>query len=333
MTVTTSTSSGISQRTNVYAEREMLKHAGPTMILDKTAKAKQMPKNKSTTIKFRRPKVFTAADTPLVEGVTPTATAFQYEDVSATLQQYGQVVIVTDVIEDTHEDPVLNDATLQAGENIGRTLESLNYGVVKAGTNVFYTNGSTRGGVNTALSLAKQRAVTRSLAAQKAMKITRILAPSTGYETRAVEASYLAMAHTDAENDIRNLTGFTPVAEYGQRKPICEEECGSCESVRYILSPDLGPFQAAGSATLNSMIADDSTNVDVYPYLYFGREAWGTVALRGMGSVEPSIIPPNQKTKDDPLGQRGYIGWKTWHTSVVLNENWMARLEGGCTDL
>jgi len=57
MTVTTSTSSGISQRTNVYAEREMLKHAGPTMILDKTAKAKQMPKNKSTTIKFRRPKV------------------------------------------------------------------------------------------------------------------------------------------------------------------------------------------------------------------------------------------------------------------------------------
>jgi len=56
MTVTTSTSSGISQRTNVYAEREMLKHAGPTMILDKTAKAKQMPKNKSTTIKFRRPR-------------------------------------------------------------------------------------------------------------------------------------------------------------------------------------------------------------------------------------------------------------------------------------
>lgn len=333
MTVNTSTASGISQRTNVYAEREMLKHAGPTMILDKTAMPKRMPKNKSTTIKFRRPVVFTAVDTPLQEGVTPSGTAFSYEDVSATLQQYGQVVIVTDVIEDTHEDPVLNDATVQCGENIGRTLEALNYGVVKAGTNVFYANGSARASVNTALSLTKQRAVTRSLAAQKAMKITRILAPSTGYETRAVEAGYLAMCHTDAESDVRNLPGFTPVAEYGSRKPICEEELGTCESVRYILSPDLGPIQAGGSTTINGMVADDSTNVDVYPYLYFGREAWGTVALRGMGAVEPSIIPANQKTKDDPLGQRGYVGWKTYHTSVILNENWMARLEAGCTDL
>jgi N4-gp56 family major capsid protein len=333
MTVTTSTSSGISQRTNVYAERQMLKHAGPTMILDKTAMAKQMPRNKSLTMKFRRPIVFTEADTPLVEGVTPSATAFSYEDVSVTLKQYGQVVIVTDVIEDTHEDPVLNDATLQCGENIGRTLEALNYGVVKAGTSVFYANGASRAAVNTALSLTKQRAVTRNLAAQKAMKITKILAPSTNYETRAVEASYLAMAHTDCESDIRNMPRFVPVAEYGSRKPVCMEECGSVEDVRYILSADLGPFQAAGSATLNGMVADDSTNVDVYPYLYFGREAWGTVALRGKGAVEPSIIPASQKTKDDPLGQRGYVGWKTYHAAVVLNENWQARLEAGVTAL
>lgn len=333
MATTTSTSSGISQRTNVYAERQMLKHAGPTMVLDKTAMAKQMPKNSSLTVKFRRPVVFSEVDTPLVEGVTPTATAFSYEDVTATLKQYGMVVIVTDVIEDTHEDPVLNDATLQAGENIGRTMEALNYGVVKAGTNVHYANGASRAAVNTAITLNKQRAVTRSLKAQKAMKITRILAPSTGYETRAIEASYLAMVHTDLEPDIRNLTGFVPVAEYGQRRPVCDEEVGSVEDVRYVLSPDLDPFQAAGSGTLNGMIADDATNVDVYPTLFFGRESWGTVALRGQGAVSPTIIPASQKTKDDPLGQRGYVGWKAWHTAVILNENWMARLESGATDL
>ncbi len=333
MTLNLSTDSGLSNRTTVYAEREMLRHAGPVMILDKTAHMKQMPKNKGLTVKFRRPQVFSAADTPLVEGVTPSGTTFAYEDVSATLQQFGQVVYTTDVIEDTNEDPVLNDMTVQCGENIGRTLEKLNYGVVKGGTNVFYMNGSARSDVNTALSLTKQRAVVRGLNAQKAMRITRILAPSTGYETRAVEASYLAMCHTDAESDIRNLTGFTPVAEYGSRKPVCEEELGTCEGVRYILSPDLDPFQAAGSATINGMVADDATNVDVYPYLFFGKDAWGTVALRGMGAVEPSIIPANKKTKDDPLGQRGVVGWKTYHTSVILNENWMARLESGVTAL
>lgn len=332
MTVTRSNAADISQRTNVYAATEMLSHAIPVMVLEKLGQSKPMPKNKSSTIKFRRPKVFTAATTPLVEGVTPDSTAFGYEDVSATLAQYGQVVTITDVIEDTHEDPVLNDAAQQCGENIGRTMEQLIYGVVKAGTNVVYGNGSSRGDVNTAISLNKQRAVTRALKAQKAMKITKILSPSPNYETRAIEASYVAVAHTDVEADIRGMTGFVPVAEYGQRQPICAEEIGSVEDCRYILSPDLEPFAGAGSSTANGMIVTGS-NVDVYPVLYFGKEAFGTVPLRGYGSVEPSIIPASTKTKDDPLGQRGYVGWKTYFTSVILNELWMCRLEVGATNL
>ncbi|MCH9001732.1 MAG: N4-gp56 family major capsid protein [Planctomycetes bacterium] len=121
MTTTRYTDAGVSPRTNVYAERQMLKHAMPVRILDKFGQLRPMPKNKTQTIKFRRPKIFTAATTPLVEGVTPSATQFAYEDVQATIKQYGQVVEITDVIEDTHEDPVLNDATVQAGENIGRS--------------------------------------------------------------------------------------------------------------------------------------------------------------------------------------------------------------------
>jgi len=332
--VTKSGDAGISQRTNVYAERQMLKHAGPIMVLDKAGPLiKQMPANKGTTIKFRRPVVFTPVTVPMQEGVTPSTTSFQYQDVTAALKQYGMVVGITDVIEDTHEDPVLNDATLQSGENIGRTMEALNYAIVRGGTNVFYGNGASRAGVNTAITKAKQRAVTRALKAQKAMKITRVLSASPGYETRAVEASYIAITHTDVESDIREMVGFTPVAEYGTMRPICEDEIGSVEDVRYILSPDLSPFLAAGSATLNSMTAADSTNVDVYPVLFFGKEAWGTVALRGQGAVSPSIIPVGQKTKDDPLGQRGYVGWKSWHVAVRLNEAWMARLEVGVTAL
>lgn len=333
MSMTTSTSSGISQRTNVWAEREMLKHAAPVTVLDKFALTKRMPKNKSTMIKMRRPVVFTASTTPLVEGVTPNTTAFAYEDVSVELKQYGMVVGITDVIEDTHEDPVLQDATMQAGENIGRTTEALTWGVVRGGTNVFYANGTTRGGLNTPISLAKQRAVTRALKAQKASKITRMLSASPGYETRAVEAAYVAVAHTDLEADIRGLAGFTPVAEYGQRQPVCEEEIGSVEDVRYVLSPDLDAILGAGSSTLNGMVAQDSTNTDVYPVIYMGKDAFGAVAIRGQGAVAPSIIPANQKTKDDPLGQRGYVGWKTWFAAVRLNELWMARLEVCATEL
>ncbi|WP_422028165.1 N4-gp56 family major capsid protein [Roseovarius sp.] len=333
MTITKSTDTNISQRTNVWAAREMLKFAGATTVLDKFGVAKRMPKNSSTSVKFRRPKVFTEVTAPLVEGVTPNTTAFEYEDVSAELKQYGMVVGITDVIEDTHEDPVLQDATVQAGENIGRTIEALCYAKLKAGSNVFYANGTSRSDVSTPITLNKQRAVTRALKAQKAMKITRMLSPSPGYETRAIEASYIGVAHTDLEADLRGLAGFVPVAEYGQRKPVCEEEIGSVEDVRYILSPDLDPVLASGSGTLNGMVSAGGSNVDVYPVLYFGKEAYGNVALRGQGAVAPSIIPVGQKTKDDPLGQRGYVGWKTWFVCVRLNENWMARLDVAVTDL
>ena len=333
---TKSTDGGISQRTNTYAERTMLKHAGPVTVLDKLGMTKPMPKNKGVSIKFRRPRVFSAATAPLTEGVTPTATQFSYDDVEATLRQYGQVVEVTDVIEDTHEDPVINDASMQAGENIARTIEALTYGVVKAGTNVFYANGAARNAVNTPISLAKQRAVVRALLAQKAMPITRILDGSVNYATMPVEAAWVAVAHTDLDNDIRDLPGFIPVASYGKRQTISDYECGSCENVRYVLSPDLSPWDdvgAAKGASGTDMVSTTGTSADVYPVMYFGKEAFGCVPLRGQGAVEPSIIQPGSKTKDDPLGQRGYIGWKTWFTCKVLNQLWMARLECAATDL
>lgn len=336
MTATKYTDAGVSPRTNVYAERQMLKHAGPVRILDKFGLTKPMPKNKTQTIKFRRPKVFTAATTPLVEGVTPSATQFKYEDVSVSLKQYGEVVEITDVIEDTHEDPVLNDATMQAGENIGRTMEALDWGVLRAGTNVFYANGAARTSVNTPISLAKQRAVIRALKAQKAMKITRVLSASVNYGTKAVEAAYIAVHHTDVEQDIRELAGFTPVAEYGSRKPINEYELGSVEDVRYICSPDLEPFADGGGAYAGSgtnMVTTSGTSADVYPVLFMGKESYGIVPLRGQGAVSPSILRPGVKSKSDPLGQRGYIGWKAWHASLILNQVWMARLEVAVTAL
>lgn len=331
--VTTSTSPGISQRTNVYAERQMLKHAGPVRVLEKTGPlTKTMPKNKSTTIKFRRPVPFEAALTPLQEGVTPSPNGFRYEDVTANLEQYGDVSVVTDVIEDTHEDPVLQDMAVQHGENIGRTMEALDYAVVRGGTNVFYANGSQRTDVNTPVSLSKLRAVSRGLKAQKAMKITQKLDSGPDYATFPIEGSYVIVGHTDLESDIRNLPGFKNVAEYASRKAISEYEIGSCEDFRFILSPDLDPF-ADGGAAKGTMVSTTGTSADVYPMLAFGKEAWGQVALRGQGAIAASIIPVGQKTKDDPLAQRGYVGWKGWHCAVILNQLWMARLEVACTAL
>lgn len=326
----------INQRTAAWAASEMLKHAEPVLVLQKFGMTKPMPKNKADTVKFRRPIPFGAATTPLVEGVTPSAQKMSYEDVTATLKQYGKPIEITDVVDDLAEDPVLKDASQLAGEQAALTTEMITYGVIKAGTSVFYANGASRAAVNTPISLSKQRAVTRFLKAQKAMKITSVLDGSPNYGTKPIEASFIAVAHTDLESDIRGMAGFTPVAEYGSRKPVCPEEIGSVEDVRYVLSPELNPFTDAGGAYAGSgtaMVSTTGTSADVYPVLFFGKEAFGTVPLKGAGAITPMVLNPGKPDKSDPLGQRGYVSWKTYFTAVILNQNWMSRLEVAVTAL
>jgi N4-gp56 family major capsid protein len=328
----TTTYGDVNQRTAAWAASEMLKHAEPVIILGKFGATKPMPKNKADTVKFRRPIPFPAATTPLVEGVTPSAQKMSYEDVSATLKQYGKPIEITDVVADLAEDPVLKDASMLAGEQAALTTEMVTYGVLKAGTSVYYANGASRSAVNTAITLTKQRAVTRFLKAQKAGKITRILDGSVNYSTKPIEAAFVAVAHTDLESDIRGMAGFVPVAQYGSRQVLCPEEIGSVEDVRYVLSPELASWADAGGAK-GSMVSTTGTSADVYPVLFFGKEAFATVPLKGANAITPMVLNPGTPSKSDPMGQRGYVSWKAYFTAVILNQNWMARLEVAVTAL
>lgn len=327
----TTTYGDINQRTAAWAATEMLSHAEPVIVLGRFGLTKPLPRNKADTVKFRRPIPFGAATTPLQEGVTPTAQKMAYEDVTAQLKQYGRPIEITDVVQDLSEDPVLSDASMLAGEQAGKTMEILTYGVVKAGTSVFYSNGSARNAVNTPISLTKQRAVTRFLKIQKAMKLTSILGGSPNYLTKPIEASFIAVAHTNLESDLRGLAGFVPVAQYGSRQPICPEEIGAVEDVRYVLSPELDPWADAGGAA-GSMVTTTGTSADVYPVLYFGKEAYGLVPLKGEGAITPMVVNAKPSAAD-PMAQRGYVSWKSYFAAVRLNENWMSRLEVAVTAL
>ena len=322
----TTTYGVISQRTAAWAASVMLDHARPVIVLGMFGQSKPLPRNKANAVKFRKPTPFAAATTPLTEGTTPTAQAMAYTDVTATLAQYGAVTEITDVVMDLAEDQVLKEASMLSGEQAGETIEAITYGVIKAGTAVTYANGSARNAVNTVITLAKQRLVIRTLKNQKARPINSILGPSQNISSVGIEAGYIAVAHTDCEQDIRDLAGFVPVVKYGTRKPCCDEEIGSVENVRYVLSPDLESFADAGGAK-GLMYSTTGTSADVYPVIYLGREAYGVVPLKGKGAIKPMVLNADTPSKSDPLGQMGYVSWKCYFTAVILNQNWMNRLE------
>ena len=329
--MTMTTYGSINQRTAAWAASEMLKHAEPILVLSKFGQPKPLPKNKADTVKFRRPVPFDIPTAALTEGVTPTAQQMQYEDVTVQIKQWGAFVEVTDQIKDLAEDPVLADASTLCGEQAAETVELQTWGAIRAGTNVFYANGDSRSDVNTIITLDKQRAVTRSLKANRAKKVTSMVGGSPKYSTEPVDAAFIAFAHTDLEADIRDLPGFVPTEKYGQMKSL-PHEIGKVEDVRYILSPVLDNFPDAGGSA-GSMVSSSGSNADVYPVIYVAKESYGLIPLKGAGAITPKVLNPDTPRGGDPLGQRGSVGWKAYFVAKILNEAWIARLEVAATDL
>lgn len=331
------TYSDIGQRTTAYAEGKMLEHAIPILVLDALGDTpKELPKNTAKTITFRRPVPYPISLSQLQEGVTPAPGTTQWEDVSVEMGQYGGLQQISDQVADFNEDPVLNVMSELSGEQAAETKERLIWGVLRAGTNVTYVGTGTpasRADVNDVITTPIQRAITRALKNQRAHKYTKMIAPTPKYASEPVAASFVAVSHTDCEQDIRDMTNFTPIEKYSNAQYLSDYEVGKVEEFRYIASPVLVPWEGAGSGTLNGMRSVGGDNVDVYPIIFMGMKSWANVPLRGAGSMSPTVLNPGKVSPSDPLGQRGYVGWKMYFAALITNEAWIHRAEVGVTDL
>ena len=324
----------ITPRTAGKAMPGFLMRALPYLVLEKYLDLKPLPSNSTKVAIFRRYEALEKATTPLVEGVTPVGKNMQYTDVQCTLQQFGDYVTLTDVIADTHEDPVLQEYMGITAEQAAQTLETLRYNVLKAGSNVFYANKvAGRDSVVTAISLADQRRVTRAFKRQNAAYITKKTASTPNYGTVAVRASYIGLVHPDLENDIRALAGFKDAVDYGASQAADEFEIGTVEDVRYIRSTIFESFPDAGG-NKGTMVSTSGVKADVYPIIYLAAHAAASVPLKGKNAITAPIVRnPGTISDSDKLGQRGHVGWKAYFGCVILNNLFLARLETGATEL
>lgn len=328
---------------------ETLAHAIPVEVLSITGDNFNMDKRKGDTVIFRRwlPRGATTTNSTAIntitadptsfqtaEGVTPDADTIAPQDISVQLQQYSVLYMYTDKTAMLYEDDIPMEMKTQTGETMGLVREMIRYGALKGCTNVFYAGGTTRATTDEAIGLPILRRVAKSIAGNRGKRITRVLASTADFNTASVEAGYVVFVHTDAAPDIRDLPGFIPVASYGPHKsPLHEQELGSCEEFRFIVSPELAPITNTGATAAGTGLVTSSSLVDIYPFIVVAQNAWGDVALRGMRSFNLRVIPHTTIDKSDPLGQRGYVGATFWSAMFVQNDGWMAKIEAGVTDV
>lgn len=327
----------------------ILRHAEPKEVLGITGQNESMGKNMGDTMIFRRYLPFGGATTnsttinqwsvdvaahALQEGVTPNSDTLTPQDITVVLQQFGCLYMFTDKVADLYEDNIPDEMKKQTGQRMGLVREMIRYGVLKGATNKFYAGGTSRATVDEKIGLNIIRRVVKALEANRSTMITKVLAPGPAFNSNFVEDGYLVFVHTDAEPDIRDLPGFKEAASYANKKVVHPRELGSCERFRFITSPELAPYADSGAAIAGTtLFSTTGTSADVYPFIVVAEDAWGDVTLKGKGAFEPTHIAPGQKDKNDPHGQRGYIGSKFYSAAVICNQGWMAVIEAGVSAL
>ncbi len=329
---------------------EILSHAKPYEVLSKAGRQVQMPQNQSDTYVARRflpygstsasPNIFfptatgdrgnTIVQAHLTqEGVTPLPDSITPFDITEVVSQYSCLYGFSDKTYNLYEDDIPAQMKTQIGERVGLVNEMIVYGKLKSCTNQFYGGaGTSRATVAGPMTQSLQSAVVRSLMANHAMPVTRVLKASAQYGTDPVAPGYFAYTHTDLERMIRDLPNFVPAEKYASGTPE-QGEIGKCERIRYILSPDLPSFQDGGAAVASwtgsgTAYSTSLTSMDVYPIIIMGADSFSQIAVRGLSALDPTFLPPGEKSKSDPLGQRGYAGTSWWKATMIENNLWMA---------
>ena len=336
----------VASRNLIRAELRMLKHAEPIIVLGSFGTQKEQPLKKTDTVVFRRLKPFnaTASEVPDItaanfvtsEGVTPTANTIDYTDVTCVLSQYAVLFKFTSKAQLLYEDNIPDDMSKLTGETMAEVAEKVAYGQIKAGSSVIYANGTTRDGLDTALSLNKLRLAARTLESNRGKKVTSAIKSGPDFGVSSVEPAYIVFVHTDISADIRDLAGFTKRVDYGTAiKPVHAREIGAVEEFRFVTSPLFAPYLAAGDTDDSTMVSAGESRNDVYPSIVMAEDAWGHLSLKGHGytGISPTIIPASVKNHANPSGMFGYVGAEFWYNCVRLNENMMIRVESCATEL
>jgi N4-gp56 family major capsid protein len=217
-----------------------------------------LPKNMGTTYTATRYQRLPLPIAPLQEGVPSVGESMTLSQVTATAQQWGDSVYITDVAELTISHPLFKKAIQLCGLQIAETFERNTFNALLAGSNVFYANSkSSRANLvaTDVLSVLEINKAVGSLVTTGApmfmgpededVKID--VAPLKGGKSPLVEPHYIAMLHTLVVQDLRQNQTITNAWSYSDVNRLYNWELGSFGGSRYTAS-NMVPFWTGAAA-------------------------------------------------------------------------------------
>ena len=301
MAIHTTASADLSPEMKVFYDRALLRRTVPTLVHSNFAQKRTIPRNGGKTIEFRRFAPLATAPTPLTEGTPPTPKDLAVTAITATIDQYGDVVSFTDLVSTVTIDPILAETTKILAEQAAQTIDEVMRDVLVTGTQVRYASGvANRAAVAANITVDDLRLSILDLKLGRAPKIS---------------GGYVALIHPAVSHDLMGTTEWVQANNENQTGRVFSGEMGRLYGVRFIESDVCKVFSGAGAG-----------GVDVYATLLFGQEAWGMVNLAGH-NLRTFYKALGSAGTADPIDQQQTMGWKVAFVAKILTNEFMVRLE------
>lgn len=297
-------------------DMELLRRSTPNLIHAQFAKHAPLPKGQGQNPRWRQFKSYAPALTPLQEGVTPVGKKPKLEIIEAHTEQYGDYTAISDRVTMETIDPIVLELTKLHGEQGSNTLDIVARNEMITGTNVLFAPKSDGTKVTTRAELDATCTMT-----PKVISIAKTILKRNNI--RPIDGSYVAIIHPDIENDVTTHQLFIDINRYGDNvKKIFEGEIGKLYGVRFVVSTNAKIWNNSSAST-----GDTPAGLAVYGCLFFGEDAYGDVQLEG-GNMETIVKQLGSGGTEDPLNQRGTVGWKvTGYVTKILNQLGILRVE------
>lgn len=270
---------------------------------------------------FRKFAALTPNTTPLVEGVSPTPRNQSISTVTTNLQQYGDVMTISDIAADASIDKPMAEGVIQMGEAAGQALHLILIAAIEAGiSNTTWPVGDTTVNDLVATDVLNSDLIKRAVRDMEARNVPKFGSGNNEY--------YVMGIHPKQAYDLRNDSQWRNVSEYNGGAAnnggpsVLSGELGQIHGCRFVQSTQITTTTNSGS-------------VNVARSFMFGPDCYGVFDFASQTAATPNADTnlgvrifseaPGTNSKYDMLGQWGYIGYKVAFATKVIDNS---RLQG-----
>lgn len=258
----TNTSSQFSADIEQYIADEVLPLARRQLVTYQFGDPAELPEGRGTTYTATRFNRLPLPYAPLSEGVPPIGETMTIAQVSATAQQWGDKVTITDVAELTIKHPLMDQANKLIGLQVGETLERNCNNALMAGTQVNYVNSRGARASLQAGDVLDTHTVQRTVAALKTLGAPRFMGDEQTNMKISAEAGgakassnprtsphYVAICHTLVVGDFAEQSNVQLAWSYSDINRLYNYEIGEWRGIRFCDSNMIPTFTGVAAVT------------------------------------------------------------------------------------